>query len=92
MKDSELKPLIILAAFLVVLMGLVISSALRHHGIVTGKERIPATRHINADGIYRTSIEAYYITVQKHSGEQVTFRVSEATFNTNRIGDKYKKG
>lgn len=86
---EKYKPLIILAAASIVLIGLWVIPAITHRGTVTGKERIPGARHTNADGSVRVTVDAYYITVEKHSGERVTFRVSEQNYNEAKIGEKY---
>lgn len=83
------KPLLILVVIVIVITLLWIVPAITHRGIVTGKERIPATRHYNADGTFRTTAEAYYITVQMKSGDIVKFRVSEEKFNGAKVGEKY---
>lgn len=83
------KPLLILAAIGIIAVCLWLVPAITHRGIVTEKERIPATRHYNADGTFRTTAEAYYITVQMKSGDVVRFRASEQAFNDARIGEKY---
>lgn len=89
MNTEKYRPLIILAAAAIVLIGLWVIPAITHRGIVTRKERIPATRHYNADGTFRTTAEAYYITVQMKSGDTVKFRVSEQDFNGAKVGEKY---
>ena len=86
---QDLRPVMILAAFGAVVLFLWVLPAMIHHGTVVEKERIPATIHRNADGTIRTTVDAYYITIQKRSGEQSTFRVSEETFNHNTVGEKY---
>lgn len=83
------KPLLILVIIAIVITLLWIVPAVTHRGIVTGKERIPATRHYNSDGTFRTTAEAYYITVQMKSGDVVKFRVSQENFNGAKIGEKY---
>jgi len=83
------KPLLILAAIGIIAVCLWLVPAITHRGTVTGKERIPGVRHTNADGSVRVTIDAYYITVEKHSGERVTFRVSEQNYNEAKIGEKY---
>lgn len=88
---EKYRPLIILAAASIVLIGLWVIPAITHRGTVTGKERIPGARYNNADGSVRVTVDAYYITVEKHSGEQKTFRVSEQEYNINTVGGKYRK-
>ena len=83
------KPLLILVVIAIVITLLWIVPAITHRGTVTGKERIPGARHTNADGSVRVTVDAYYITVEKHSGERVTFRVSEQNYNEAKIGEKY---
>lgn len=83
------KPLLILVIIALVITLLWIVPAVTHRGIVTGKERIPATRHYNADGTFRTTAEAYYITVKLRSGDKITFRCSEDQFIKNIVGEKY---
>ena len=87
---DKYKPLLILVIIAIVITLLWIVPAITHRGIVTEKERIPATRHYNADGTFRTTAEAYYITVRMKSGDVVRFRASEQAFNDARIGEKYK--
>lgn len=87
---EKYKPLLILAAVGIIVLALWLVPAITHRGIVTGKERIPATRYYNNDGTFRTTAEAYYITVQMKSGDVVRFRASEQAFNDARIGEKYK--
>lgn len=89
METEKYKPLLILAAFGIIALALWIVPAITHRGIVTGKERIPAIRHYNSDGTFRTTAEAYYITVQMKSGDVVKFRVSQENFNGAKIGEKY---
>jgi uncharacterized protein with FMN-binding domain len=86
---DKYKPLLILVIIALVITLLWIVPAITHRGIVTGKERIPATRHYNADGTFRTTAEAYYITVKLRSGDIVKFRVSEENFNGAKVGEKY---
>ena len=83
------KPLLILVIIAIVITLLWLFPAITHRGIVTGKERIPATRHYNADGTFRTTAEAYYITVQMKSGDVVRFRASEQDYNGAKVGEKY---
>lgn len=83
------KPLLILVIIAIVITVLWIVPAITHRGIVTGKERIPATRHYNNDGTFRTTAEAYYITVKVRSGDTVKFRVSEEKYNGAKVGEKY---
>lgn len=83
------KVIVFLVVIAVIAVILWIVPAITHRGIVTGKERIPATRHYNADGTTRTTPEAYYITVESWSGDQVTFRCSEDQFIKNIVGEKY---
>jgi len=89
METEKYKPLLILGIIAIVIALLWIVPAIAHRGTVTGKERIPGVRHTNADGSVRVTIDAYYITVEKHSGERVTFRVSEQNYNEAKIGEKY---
>ena len=86
---EKYKPFLILVIIAIVITLLWIGPAVTHRGIVTGKERIPATRHYNADGTFRTTAEAYYITVRMKSGDTVKFRVSEQDFNGAKVGEKY---
>lgn len=83
------KVIVFLVVIAVIAVILWIVPAVTHRGIVTGKERIPATRHYNADGTTRTTPEAYYITVESWSGDQVTFRCSEDQYTKNTVGEKY---
>lgn len=85
------KPILILVIIAIVITLLWIVPAITHRGTVTGKERIPGARHTNADGSVRVTVDAYYITVEKHSGELKTFRVSEQEYNINTVGGKYRK-
>lgn len=83
------KVIVFLAVIAIIAVILWIVPAVTHRGIVTGKERIPATRHYNNDGTFRTTAEAYYITVKMRSGDTVKFRVSEEKYNGAKVGEKY---
>lgn len=85
------KPLLILVALLLAVLLVVVVPAFNHRGIVTAKERIPATRYYNNDGTYRTTMEAYYITIEFACGDTQKFRVSEDSYNAARVGEKYRR-
>ena len=86
---QEFKPLIIIAAALLIVLCLWAIPMLIHHGTVISKERIPQVVSRSRDGVVRTVPEAYYITIESWSGDQVTFRCSEDQFIKNIVGEKY---